>query len=101
MENLVPEELIKSIPGLYDTEEQNDPICHVKLFLPDGNFTWYIIEICKEEKELCFGYVKTLDSELGYFSLKEIESITGSLGLRVERDLGFKPTKLSVVKREI
>ncbi|MEN5407683.1 DUF2958 domain-containing protein, partial [Aliarcobacter butzleri] len=39
-----------------------------------------------------------LERELGYFSLDELESVRGLFGLKVERDLSFKPTKLSKVK---
>ena len=34
------------------------------------------------------------EKELGYFSLNEIEQIKGSMGLSVERDISFQPTKL-------
>jgi len=48
------------------------------------------------DADICFGYVVSpFESELGYFSLKEIESVRGSLGLGVERDLSFKATPLS------
>ena len=40
-----------------------------------------------------------LESKLGYFSLSEIEAVKGQLGLLVEKDLGFTPTRLSAVKR--
>jgi len=36
-----------------------------------------------------------------YFSLSELESIRGPLGLKVERDLYWKPKTLSEVKKEI
>ncbi|MCL6481523.1 MAG: DUF2958 domain-containing protein [Firmicutes bacterium] len=39
-----------------------------------------------------------MESELGYFSLDELESIRGPLGLKVERDLYWKPVPLSKVK---
>jgi len=99
MSKLIPEQLIKKIPPLYATEELKDDVkfCHVKLFTPDSNWSWYIMEI-GEDRDLCLGYVIGLESELGYFSLKEIASIRGSLGLPVERDLSFKPTPLEKVK---
>ena len=94
---LIPQEIKELIPKLYETEEQNDPIAYVKLFL-DG-WTWYITEL-SIDNNICFGYViSPFESELGYFSLNEIKSIKGSLGLGVERDLSFKPTKLSIVKK--
>ena len=94
---LIPKELISSIPKLYETEEQTDPIAYIKLFLE--NWTWFITEI-SIDKNICFGYViSPFGAELGYFSLEEIMSIRVSLGLSVERDLSFKPTKLSIIKK--
>ena len=94
---LIPQEIKNKIPKLYETEEQNDPIAYVKLFL--DAWTWYITEL-SIDNNICFGYViSPFESELGYFSLNEIKSIKGSLGLSVERDLSFKPTKLSTIKK--
>jgi hypothetical protein len=39
--------------------------------------------------------------EIGYFSLSELEKIRGPLGLKVERDLYWKPKPLSEVKKEV
>ena len=99
MASLIPQNLINQIPDLYETERSLNPICQIKLFTPDSNFTWYIIEISKEDKSTCYGFVKGFESELGYFSLKEIESIKGALGLGVERDISFKPTSLAIVRK--
>ena len=99
MGNLIPKELIEemNIPKLYETEEQKDPIAHIKLFI-DG-WTWYITELSIDD-DICFGYVVSpFESELGYFSLKELESIKGALGLGVERDISFKPTALAIVRK--
>lgn len=96
---LIPEELLNKIPDLYETERSINPICHIKLFTPDSIFTWYIIEISKEDKYTCYGYVIGFESELGYFSLKELKTIKGSLGLRVERDISFSPTALGIIKK--
>lgn len=97
MINLIPKELINSIPKLYETEEQNDPLAYIRLFI-DG-WTWFITEI-SIDKNICFGYViSPFGAELGYFSLEEIKGIKGTLGIGVERDLSFKPTKLSIIKK--
>ncbi|PRM91733.1 hypothetical protein CJ673_11355 [Aliarcobacter cryaerophilus] len=101
MGNLIPKELIEKmkIPKLYETEEISNPTCHVKLFTPDSVFTWFIIEISIDE-DIAFGYVVSpFESELGYFSLKELESIKGALGLGVERDTSFTPTALEIVRK--
>ena len=94
---LIPQEIKELIPKLYETEEQNDPIAYVKLFL--DAWTWYITEL-SIDNNICFGYViSPFGAELGYFSLEEVKSIRGSFGIGVERDLEFKPTKLSIIKK--
>ena len=99
MTSLIPQNLLNQIPDLYETERSLNPICQIKLFTPDAQWTWYIIEISKEDKSTCYGLVKGFESELGYFSLKEIESIKGALGLGVERDIAFKPTALAIIRK--
>ena len=98
MGNLIPKELIEKmkIPKLYETEEQKDPIAHIKLFI-DG-WTWYIIEIDKSDYNTCYGLVDGFEQELGYFSLSELESISDSFGLKAELDISFKATRLSKIK---
>ena len=93
---LIPQE--HEIPTLYSTEDQKDPLCIIKLFTPDANWTWYIIEI-DDREELCFGYVVGMEQELGYFTMSELSSLRGKLNLPVERDMGFIPMPLSKVKR--
>ena len=52
------------------------------------------------DKNICFGYViSPFGAELGYFSLEEIKSIKEVLELVLKRDLEFKPTKLSIIKK--
>ena len=98
MSELIPEELLSQIPNLYETENEEEKICYVKLFLPNSNWTWYIIEINKQDNNTCFGFVDGLEQELGYFSLSELESISDSYGLKAELDSSFKATRLSKIK---
>lgn len=100
MGSLIPEEIISSIPKLYETERSLNPICHVKLFTPDSVFSWFIIEL-SIDGDTCYGFVKGFENELGYFSLSELENIKGALGLGVERDLSFKPTALAIIRKTI
>ena len=99
MSRLIPQTLLSDIPDLYETEGKINPLCHIKLFTPDSNWTWYIIELSKADTNTCYGYVQGLDSELGYFTLEELESVHGSLGLAVERDMLFEPTQLSEIRK--
>lgn len=98
--DLMPEALAAGMPALRATENQLDPIVHVKWFTPDSSWTWYVLEYDPQE-ELCFGLVDGHEQELGYFSLAEIEHIRGPLGLPVERDLYWSPTPLSQITQEL
>lgn len=96
--DLMPAELAAAIPALYETEGQPDPIAHVKLFTPDSSWTWLVIEYDPNER-LCFGLVIGLETEMGYFSLDELDDARGPLGLAIERDIFWTPMALSVAKR--
>jgi hypothetical protein len=88
----------ESIPKLYATEGHSDPTVWIKLFTPDSNWTWYLIEW--DGQDLCFGLVSGHDIELGYFLLSDVSHARGPLGLAVERDLYFKPCPLSVARAQ-
>jgi len=100
MSKLIPQTLLSDIPDLYETEGSLNPLCHVKLFTPDSNWTWFIIEFSKADAKTCYGYVQGLENELGYFTLEELESVHGPLGLAIERDLSFTPTSFSQIKKD-
>jgi len=100
MSKLIPYKLLSDIPDLYETEGLLNPICQVKLFTPDSNWTWYIIELSKVDTNTCYGYVQGMESELGYFTLEELEGIYGPLGLAIERDLSFSPTLFVSIKKD-
>lgn len=116
---LVTREMAEGLPRLYSTEniKLNDKIVVMKFFLM--NFTWFILEgdievIEQEEKDnksentdfdvRMFCYVQNhsdeMCSEFGYVMLTQLEEVCVKGIWRVERDLYFKPTKLSeLIKR--
>ncbi|WP_323591549.1 DUF2958 domain-containing protein [Aliarcobacter butzleri] len=100
MSKLLTNEQLQTIPELYASTMLNDPICKFKIFLPNSNWTWYIIEIDKSDNT-CYGLVSGFETELGYFSLSELETISDSFGLKAELDSSFKATRLSKVKQEL
>ena len=95
---LLTKEIRAKLPPLYSQEKVKDPMVWVKFFTPDSNWTWYATEYSPEE-QIFFGWVVGFEKELGYFSLKELESARGPLGLAIERDKWFKPMPLSEVKK--
>lgn len=90
---LITKEIIKKTPhiGAQANVGLDNLMLYVKLFHPISEYTWYIAEANFETGE-CFGLVCGFEKELGYFDLNELEEVV-VLGLKVERDLYFKPTK--------
>lgn len=102
---LITKALLKKLPKFYSTEklDESKKKAVIKYFSPVGRFTWYVIEgeVQEDGDILFFGYVKgndPMDDEYGYFSLKELESITLPWGLKIERDLYFDPTSIEDIK---
>lgn len=97
---LLTNTIIKQLPPLYSQDGKGGKtIAYVKFFTPDSNWTWYGCSYDGEDK--FFGLVDGHEKELGYFSLNELKSIRGSLGLPIERDLYFKPKTLEEIAPEL
>jgi hypothetical protein len=95
---LLPPSVLETLPAWRATANEDDPIATVKLFLPDTAWTWYIVEF--DGDDTCFGLVIGHEVEAGYFLLSELEALRSPLlRLLVERDLYFKPTPLSELRR--
>ena len=86
-----------SMPLLYSQDGLGgEAIVHAKFFTPWSDWTWYATEYDPVER-IFFGFVVGFESELGYFSLDEMEAIRGPLGLEIERDLHWPPRPLKEV----
>ena len=83
------EKTLKNYP-LYsqDGKEFNAKVL-VKYFNPIGVGTWLITEGEKQDNGdwLLFGYCHIFEWEWGYVSLRELESITLSFGMTIEKDI--------------
>jgi len=96
---LITEEIKRVLPKLYEQESLGyNATAYVKFFTPDSNWSWYVTEF--DGKDLFFGLVCGFERELGYFSLSELQNVTGPLGLKIERDLYFEPTTLEELMKE-
>jgi len=87
---LLTMELEKSIPALYAQEMIKEKIVYVKYFTPDSYWTWYVMEYDPLNK-IFFGLVEGFVKEFGYFTLEELLTLRGPMGLAIERDLYFEP----------
>lgn len=93
---LLTKEIQKKLPALYATDGQGkEAVAHVKFFALGSNWTWYATEF--DGEDTFFGLVEGFEKELGYFSLKELESVQ-YFGIQgIERDLHWTPRKLSEI----
>jgi len=92
-ENLLDQKSRETLHPLYSGEEKGlGALVQVKFFTPDAQWTWYASEF--DGEDIFFGLVIGLEIELGYFSLSELKSVKGPLGLLIERDLHFKSKTL-------
>jgi hypothetical protein len=95
-----PEEVRKQLPPLLSQDGKGDEaIAYVKFFTPDSNWTWYATEFDGEDE--FFGLVQGFETELGTFRLRELQSIRGPLGLKIERDMFFLPQALGKIRAKI
>ncbi|MCK4578705.1 MAG: DUF2958 domain-containing protein [Candidatus Marinimicrobia bacterium] len=98
--DLMPDELRRNLPNLYEQEKLGaEAIAYVKYFTPDSSWTWYATEF--DGKDTFFGLVDGFEKELGYFSLLELTTVRGPLGLPIERDLYWKPRTLREISPEL
>jgi|GEM_PF-688594 len=87
------------VPKLYASENAKEvPLATIKLFNPDGAWTYYILEW--DGQDVIFGLVAGIgyETEFGYQSLAEVKDVrSAQLHLQMERDLWFKPTPVTEV----
>ena len=97
---LLTQEIRKKLPALYSQEDKGGKaIVQVKFFTPDSSWTWYATEF--DGEDTFFGLVDGHEKELGYFSLKELHSIKGPMGLpTVMIVLTMGTCALGAMKRE-
>ena len=77
-------------------QDVDDPIVIAKFFNPVGIGTWFATEFNPITK-VFFGRVDLHESEFGFFSLEELESVKLRFGLGIERDIYFEPIPINEV----
>ncbi len=96
---LMTEALEKRFAKIGSQEYAADPIIVTKFFNPAGVGTWYATEYDPQTKTF-FGYVSIFgdwNDEWGSFSLAELESYKGPLGIGIERDLYWDERRFSKI----
>jgi hypothetical protein len=106
---LLTQEIRKKLPPLYSQDGKGGKaVAWVKYFTPSSSWTWWAIEggpITDDNgQEVDFQFFGLVDGhckELGYFSLSELESVRGPMGLPIERDLYWQPKTLEEIAPEM
>ena len=96
---LLTQDLLWQFQKVGRQEDVTDPLVIAKFFNPQGAGTWYATEYDPEER-IFFGFVSIFgdhNDEWGSFSLEELETYRGRLGLGIERDLSFEPQRASEI----
>lgn len=68
MQQLMTEEIAKTVPSLYGQDGADDPIVHVHYFSCVNGWDWYLTEYDPRTGE-AFGLVRGFETEWGYFGL--------------------------------
>jgi len=97
---LLTVELRRKLPPLGSQDGKGGKaVAYAKFFTPDAQWTWLATEF--DGQDTFFGLVEGVEKELGYFSLSELESVRGPLGLPIERDLYWGPKRLEEIAPEL
>ena len=97
---LLTQELRRKLPPLDSQDSKGGKaVAWVKYFTPSGSWTWYGVQF--DGEDTFFGLVDGHFKELGYFSLSELESVNGPMGLPIERDLYWQPKTLEEIAPEL
>jgi len=97
---LLTKEIQKKLHPLASTDADGwNAIAQVKFFSIASEWRWFATEF--DGEDTFFGLVQGFDTELGYFSLKELQSVKWMGVPAIERDLSFQPQTLSVIKEKL
>lgn len=95
---LITKEIERKLRANQELPEK-ERVPHLKLFNPTGSATWLISEIesgsIESGNAIFFGLcdLGMGHPELGAVSMQDLTSFKGFLGLGIERDLHWQPTK--------
>jgi hypothetical protein len=97
---LLTKEIRRRLPPLGGQDGKGgQAVAYVKFFTPDSSWTWYATEF--DGEDTFFGLVDGHFKELGDFSLSELQSARGPMGLAIERDMHWTPKTLAEIAPEM
>jgi len=97
---LLTKEIEKKLPKLGTTDKQGwEAQAQVKFFSIGSDWRWFATEF--DGKDTFFGLVQGFDTELGYFSLSELQSVKFMGIPAIERDINWTPKPLKEIKQQL
>lgn len=99
---LMTKAIEKALPPLGATEDiaPDDKTIQVKFFHPLSSWVWYVVEGERRGEDWeFFGLVRGHAWEWGYFKLSDLQAVSKTSMLPVERDLWFDHPKISMVMK--
>ena len=88
---LMTKEIEKKAQRQYPKGSDLEQMIVAKFFTPWTNWTWYVMNQDPQDPDYLWGIVDGYEVEMGSFSLSELQAVKGPWGLKIERDLYFKP----------
>lgn len=95
---LLTKELLRKLPPLGSQRDNPDPVAVVKFFFPWGSDSWYGVEFNNIDR--FYGYVARDYPCMGEFLLSELTDAKVPWGLTIERDMYFRPTRVSELRKK-
>ena len=97
---LLTKEIKTKAEKQYDKGSDMDQEVVAKFFNPIGQATWYLMNKSPEDS-YCWGIVDWMALEVGSFDIKELEETELPMGMKIERDLYFKPIKAKELFKDL
>ena len=88
---LMTEEIEKKAQEQYPFGSDFSQMIVAKFFNPLSNWSWFLMNQDPADPDYLWGIVEGFEIEVGSFSLSDLQSHKGALGLGIERDLHFTP----------
>ena len=89
---LLTKAIINKATKQYPLGADMEQMVVAKFFNPCGRGTWYLMNM---DGDYCWGICHIYEWEIGSFSIGELKGISMPYGLKIERDMYFKPVKAS------
>ncbi len=90
---LLTKEITEQLQKQYPMGSDMGQMVVCKLFDPCSSWSWFCLNSDPDDPDYIWGIVKGFETEIGSFSLSELQAYKGPLSIGIERDLYFEPMK--------